>query len=99
LKVELEIQPYKDQGLSFVTQGSAKSVTFDGKEHPVPGAGEGVTASGRRRGPRAPGYTEKNGGQWLDTRSLSLSADGRTLTISRRVAGQATANKLVFERE
>ena len=33
LKLELEIQPYDDRGLSFVSPGSSRSVTFDGRDH------------------------------------------------------------------
>jgi hypothetical protein len=43
LKLELEIQPYDNQGLSFVSPGSNKSVIFDGREQAAPGAKDGVT--------------------------------------------------------
>jgi hypothetical protein len=99
LKVELQIRPHESGGLSFVTQGSAKNVTFDGQDHPVSQAPGSVTASGRRQGPRALTYTERTGGKVVATRALSLSSDGRTLTINLRKAVQMTAERLVFERE
>ena len=98
LKFELGIEPYESKGLSFVSSGSVKSITFDGRYHAVPGAKEGVTASGRRRGARAMEYTESNGGKVERTRQFALSPDGRTLTETLRTTGQATPDVFVFER-
>jgi hypothetical protein len=99
LKLELGIQPYENKGLSFVTPGSNKSVTFDGRDHAIPGATEGLTSSGRRRGARSMEYTEKNQGKVERARQFELSRDGRILTETLRTAGQTTPDVLVFERE
>jgi hypothetical protein len=99
LKLELGIEPYEGKGLSFVSSGSVKSVTFDGRDHALPGAKEGLTASGRRRGPRAMEYTESNRGEVERTRQFTLAPDGRTLTETLRTTGQATPDVFVFERE
>ena len=99
LKFELQIQPYGRQGLSFVRQGSVKNITFDGRDHPVASATAGATASGRRQSARALAYTDKDGGKVVDTQGLSLSPDGKTLTITVHRPGQATPNTLVFSRE
>lgn len=99
LKVELEIQPYANKGLSFVSLGSDKSVIFDGREHAVPGAKNALTLSGRRRGALAMEYMEKNRGKVEHARQFELSRDGRTLTETRRTAGQTTPDVLVFTRE
>ena len=99
LKFELQIQPYGGEGLSFVRQGSVKSVTFDGQDHAVAGAAQGQTASGRRQGERAMEVTDKIAGQVLDTQTFKLSRDGRTLTMNVHRAGQATPDMIVFERE
>lgn len=98
-KYELQIQAYEGKGLSFVSPGLSKSIIFDGRNHPVPGAADGVTATGRRQGARAVTYTEDAGGKFLDARTLRLSADGKTLTMNIRRAGQVTPGKFVFERE
>ncbi len=98
LKLELEIEPYDRKGLSFVTAGFVKSVTFDGRGHALPGAKEGLTASGRRLGPRAMEYTERNRGKIERTRQFALSPDGRTLTETLRTTGKATPDVFVFER-
>lgn len=99
LNLELVIEPYDSQGLSFASPGSVRSVTFDGREHALPGAKEGLTASGRRRGARAMEYTESNRGKVERTRQFSLAPNGRTLTETLRITGQATPDVFVFERE
>lgn len=99
LKLELGIQPYHDKGLSFVSPGSDKSVIFDGWDHAVPGAKDGLTLSGRRRGARVMEYTEKNRGKVEHARQFELSRDGQTLTEIGHTAGQTTPDVLVFERE
>ncbi|MFL5297309.1 MAG: hypothetical protein ACJ798_13090 [Phenylobacterium sp.] len=98
LKFEMQIQPYGREGLSFVRQGSVKSVTFDGHDHPVTGA-PGQTASGRRRGERAMEVTDMVAGKGLDTQAYAVSPDGKTLTMNVHRAGQATPDRFVFERE
>ena len=99
LKLELGIQPYDGKGLSFVSPGSEKNVIFDGRHHAVPGAKDGLTLTGRRRGPRALEYAEMSGGKIEHARRFQLSSDGRTLTETIRTAGQATPDIFVFERE
>ena len=99
LKFELEIQPYGREGFSFVRQGSAKNVPFDGQDHAVAGAAQGLTASGRRRGERAMEVTDKIAGKGLDTQAFKLSRDGKTLTMDVHRAGQTTPDLIVFERE
>jgi hypothetical protein len=98
LKLELAIQPFDNKGLSFASQGSDKSVTFDGRDHAVTGK-DGLTLSGRRHGARAMEFTEKNGGKVDRAREFELSRDGRTLTETIRIAGQTVPDILVFERE
>jgi hypothetical protein len=99
LKLELAIQPYDNKGLSFVSPGSDKRVIFDGRDHAVPGAEDGLTLSGRRRGARAMEYMEKSRGKVEHARQFELSRDGRTLTETLRTAGQRTPDLFVFERE
>jgi len=99
LKVELKIQPCDDKGLSFVSPGSDKSVTFDGRDHAVPGAKDGLTLSGQRRGALALEYTEKTQGKVERARQFELSRDGRTLRETLRTAGQTTPDVFVFARE
>jgi len=99
LQFELQIQPYNGKGLSFVSQGSAKNITFDGQDHDVGGTAAGLVASGRRQNDQAMTYTEKKDGKVIDTRELALSSDRKTLTIRVNKTDQATPNVLVLERE
>jgi hypothetical protein len=98
LKLEMEIQPYGKQGLSF-NSGSNKNVTFDGLEHAAAGSTDGVTFSGRRRGARSMEYTERKHGEIQRVRQFALSSDGRSLTETLRTPGQATPDIYVFQRE
>ncbi|HEX5258057.1 MAG TPA: hypothetical protein VFW35_04655 [Sphingomicrobium sp.] len=99
LKLELGIQPYRNEGLRFASPSSDNSVAFDGRDHTVPGAKDSLTLSGRRTGARVLEYTEKNQGKVSRARRFELSRDGRTLTETVHLAGQATPDRLVFERE
>jgi len=99
LKVELGIQPYDKNGLSFVSPGSTKSVIFDGRDHAAPDAKEHLTLSGRRNGARTLEYTERNGSKVERARQFELSRDGRTLTETLRAADQTIPDVLIFERE
>jgi hypothetical protein len=99
LKFELQIQPYGGKGFSFVRQGSAKAIIFDGKDHPVANTGKGATASGRRQSERAMEFTDKKEGKVVDTQALTLSPDGKILTITVHRVGQTTPNTLVLVRE
>jgi len=99
LQYELKIQPYRGEGLSFVAPGSVKSITFDGREHPVAGTTPGLIASGLRRDRASLAYTEKSGANIIDTRTLTLSSDRKTLTIKVEKTDQAAPNLLVLERE
>ena len=92
-------QPHGPKGLSFVSPGSDKAVTFDGRDHAVPGAKDGLTVSARRRGPRALEFTESTHGKVARARRFEISSDGRTLTETLRTAGQPTPTVFVFARE
>lgn len=98
LKFELEIRPYHGDGLSFVRQGSIKSVIFDGKDHAVASATAGATASGKRQNERALALTDKTKGKVVDTQAFALSADSKTLTMHVHRTGQVTPAVFVFTR-
>ena len=99
LKFELQIRPYRGEGLSFLSLGSVKNIIFDGHQHAVADTGDDVTASGRRQSERVLEFTDKNSGNFVDRRFLTLSQDGKTLTINVHKSGQARPNVLVFARE
>ena len=99
LKLELAIEPYDNNGFSFMSGGSEKRITFDGRDHAAPGTGDGVSFSGRRAGARAIEYTERLRGKIERVRQFQLSRDGRTLTETVRIAGQKLPDVLVFAHE
>jgi hypothetical protein len=99
LKLELEIQPYDKKGLTFVSAGPNRNVTFDGREHAVATSKDDQTLSGKRLGARALEYTEKNRGKLERVRRLELSRDGHALIETLRAAGQVTPDVFFFERE
>lgn len=99
LNLALEIQPYDEKGLTFISAGPNRSVIFDGRERASPGAKDSLTLSGRRRGARSLEYLENNQGKVERARQFELSRDGQILTETLHVAGQRTSDVFVFERE
>jgi hypothetical protein len=102
--IELEIQPYQGDGLSFngSIYGWAKNMKFDGQDYPDlgPNAAAGSASSGRRVNERSLELTDKFQGKITETRRIELSTDLKTLTMSMLPAGESKPkNILVFERE
>ena len=102
-QVEIEVQPYQDNGLSFTnrTQHSTKNMKFDGKDYPVKDANApaGAMSSARRVNASTLEFTEKRNGKVADTQHIQLSPDGKTLTMTIQPASGRKPNVLVFERE
>ncbi len=98
---EIQIQPYRGDGLSFVTlaQGTTRNVEFDGNDHANPGVAPGLTTSGRRADEHTLLLTDKMNGKLADTREIRLSEDRKTLTITVHQSGRARPSVLVFDRE
>jgi hypothetical protein len=106
--IELQIQPYEGDGLSFNSgpdSGSdaeiARSLKFDGHDYPdLNSNGEpGSAVSGRRVNERILEITEKSKGKITGTRQIELSRDLKTLTITVRLAGQSRPKSiLVYDR-
>jgi hypothetical protein len=100
---ELQVQPYQDDGLSFIYPGSSmtKSVKFDGKDYPGsgPNAPAGYTSSVHRVNAQTLEMTDKMNGKLLDTQQIELSSDSKTLTMTTSIPGQSKPNIMVFDRE
>ncbi len=101
--VEIEVQPYQDNGLSFINQAqhSTKNMNFDGKDYPVKdgNAPAGAMSSARRVNASTLEFTEKRNGKVADTQHIQLSPDGKTLTMTIQRPSGSKPNVLVFERE
>ncbi len=102
--IELEIQSYEGDGLSF-NRSDAKTIRkmkFDGNDYPDlgPNGDTGSAFSGRRVNERSLEITKKFKGKATSTRQIELSPDLKTLTITVRLVGQSKPKSiLVFERE
>ena len=103
--IELQIQPYEGDGLSFKRSDEemVKKIKLDGKDYPEldPNAGDRGTAySGRRVNERSVEIAEKFKGKTTGTRQIELSSDLKTLTMTERLVGQSRPKSiLVFNRE
>lgn len=96
----VQVRPYESDGLSFTASagGGTRNAKFDGKEYPNPGA-QNVVQSAQRVNERAIQLTDKIGAKLLDTQDVSVSEDGKTLTMTVHSPGRREPNVLVFERQ
>ncbi|HEX7252730.1 MAG TPA: hypothetical protein VF376_07615 [Thermoanaerobaculia bacterium] len=99
--IELQVQPYEGDGLSFKRSDEemAKRIKLDGNDYPNEGD-TGTAYSGRRVTERSLEITDKFKGKITGTRQIELSTDLKTLTMTERSAGESTPKSiLVFDRE
>jgi hypothetical protein len=103
--IELQIQPYEGDGLSFKRSDEqmAKRIKFDGNDYPdldPNGGDKGTAYSGRRVNERSLEITEKFKGTITGTRQIELSRDLKTLTVTVRLVGQSRPQSiLAYDRE
>lgn len=102
--IELEIQPYEGDGLSFDSPGAemTKKLKFDGNDYPDPDRNGNTdsASSGRRVNERSLEITHKFKGKITSTRQVELSADLKTLTLTLQLVGQNRPKSIfVFDRE
>ena len=102
LAYELEIRPYEGDGLSFLISGGAPAtnVKFDGKDYPSTTASPvaSSTTSARHLSDQSIELTKKLKGKVMETREITVSADGKTLTMTRHLVDQRIPNILIFDR-
>lgn len=100
---EIQIQPYKGDGLSFLTPSAneIKNMKFDGTDYPDvgPGVSPGSVSSGQRLDERTLELTDKIKGKVVGSEQIELSSDLKTLTITMHPPGRSEPNILVFERQ
>ncbi len=102
--IELEIQPYEGDGLSFNGPHAdmTKNMRFDGIDYPDldPDADKGSASSGQRVNERSLEITDKFKGKITGTRQIELSTDLKTLTLTEQLVGQNRPKSIfVFDRE
>jgi hypothetical protein len=97
----VEVRPYEGDGLSIAvpSEGVTKSVKFDGKDYPDPGSQHHVVSSAQRVSARDIDLTAKIGDKIVETREISVSDDGKTLTMAIRPPGRSVPSLLVFDRQ
>lgn len=100
---EVEIKPYEDDGLTFITavEGNTLNVKFDGKDYADIGsnASPDSVSSGRQINERTLEVTRKFKGKVRQTRDIELSPDRKTLTMTLHRPTQEKQTVLVFDRE
>ena len=74
---------------------------FDGNDYPNVGANvpTGSASSARRVNEHTLEVTNKLNGKVTDTQEITLSSDGKTLTMTIHDVGRSKPNILVFDRE
>ena len=103
--IELQIQPYEGDGLSFKRSDEemVKRIKLDRNDYPEldPNGGDKGTAySGRRVNERSVEIAYKSKGKITGTQQIELSTDLKTLTMTERLVGQSRPKSiLVFNRE
>jgi hypothetical protein len=103
--IELQIQPYEGDGLSFKRSDEemVKRIKLDGNDYPdldPNGGDKGTAYSGRRVNERSLEITEKFKDKITGTRQIELSTDLKTLTVTLRLVGQSRPQSiLVYDRE
>jgi hypothetical protein len=100
--VVLRVRTWDGDGLSFISQGGGgtKNVKFDGHAYANTGAVvDGMTASAQRLNKRKVEITDKINGKVRDTEEISLSPDGKSLTITMHLPGRSEPNLQVFDKE
>ena len=97
----VEVRPYEGDGLSILSasEGVTKNVKFDGRDYPNPGSPHNVLSSAQRVNERTIQLTDRIGEKVVDTQEISVSEDGKTLTMTRRLPQQSEPNVLVFDRQ
>jgi hypothetical protein len=97
----VQVRPYEGDGLSIISplEGVTKSVRFDGKDYPNTGPGVKTVSSAERVNERTIEVMNKIAGKVVGTQQISVSEDGKTLTMTLHAPGQSEPNVLVFDRE
>lgn len=99
----LRIQPYKNDGLSYVIPSAKQTtiLTFDGKDYPRvgPNAAAGSAYAARRPDKNTLDITDKINGKVVQTRRITLSDDFKTLTMTLHAVDRTVPDVLVFDRQ
>jgi hypothetical protein len=98
----VEIAVWEGDGLALTRHGGVtRHVKFDGKAYPAEGANvpAGYGTSGRRVDGRTVELTDTIGDKARDRQTMTVSEDGKRLTMTMTPVGRARPSVMVFERE
>jgi hypothetical protein len=99
----IEITAFEADGLTLrVTDtGTTWSARFDGKDAVVKGpmVSDGFTLALTRTAPRSFDYVQKQNGKELYKGTLSVSADGKTMTNTGTASGTTEKTTAVYDRQ
>lgn len=99
----IKIQAYGAGGLTLsnLAAGVSKDMVFDGKDRAPtgPNAIPGSTFSARRTNPSEVDETDKFNGQVVATKTLTLSSDLKTLTMTIHTPAKHSPDVYVFQRQ
>jgi hypothetical protein len=98
----IEVKEFDGDGLSFITpEHRTINVKSDGKDYPNEGstALPGDSSSIRRVDERTLVVTNKANGKVMETDEIGLSADLKTLTITKHIPARDKPIVMVFERK
>ncbi len=101
--VSMELSPNGTDGLTlrFPEEGSTCIAKFDGNDYPVAGpfVGNKMSFSLKKIGAQSFEITEKLNGKAVFLDRISVSEDGRTLTIDSSSVAAKEALKIVYDRQ
>jgi hypothetical protein len=98
----MEIAPYEGDGITWRFPGNATlNARFDGKDYTVtgPSTPAGSTVALKRTGPRSFDEVQKINGKIVYTGTVTVSADGNTLTEVLTPPGANEKTKTVYDRQ
>jgi len=98
----MHVKAFEGDGLAFVTPGGGgtRNVKFDGKDYANTGAVvDGLASSARRLNDRTVEISDKANGKVRDTQQVTVSEDGKTLTLTTRIVGSPDPQVMVFDRQ
>ena len=101
--VELQIQPYENDGLAFIvpSEGTVKNLSFDGRDYAYerPNVKAKFAASMRRVDEHTLAVSDKVNGKLAGTEEIKVSPDLNVLTMTKQPVGQTRPEIRVFDRE
>lgn len=97
----VNVRPYEGDGLSITaaSEGVARNVKFDGRDYPNPGSQGNRVTSARRVNERTIELTDKRADKVVSAQQISVSEDGKTLTMTIHNPARTDPNILVFDRQ